>query len=57
MDLLLIKLERIDDNFYKSLIKFISDHGYKPKVIVHNTDSLSMTNKEFGISYLVIKFR
>lgn len=40
MDLLLIKLERVNNDFYESLIKFISDHGYKPKVIVHNTDSL-----------------
>ncbi len=42
VDLLLIKLERVDNDFYESLIKFISDHGYKPKVIVHNTDSLSI---------------
>ncbi len=39
VDLLLIKLERVDNDFYESLIKFISDHGYKPKVIVHNTDN------------------
>ena len=36
MDLLLIKLERVDNDFHESLIKFISDHGYKPKVIAHN---------------------
>jgi len=41
-----IKLERIDNDFYESLIKFISDHGYKPKVIVHNTDSLSINGLE-----------
>ena len=46
MDLLLIKLERVDNDFYESLIKFISDHGYKPKVIVHNTDSLSINGLE-----------
>ncbi len=42
VDLLIIKLEKINHDFYESLIKFISDHGYKPKVIVHNTDSLSI---------------
>ncbi len=46
VDLLLIKLERVDNDFYESLIKFISDHGYKPKVIVHNTDSLSINGLE-----------
>lgn len=46
VDLLLIKLEKIDNDFYESLIKFISDHGYKPKVIVHNTDSLSINELE-----------
>ena len=46
MDLLLIKLERVDNDFYESLIKFISDHGYKSKVIVHNTDSLSINGLE-----------
>lgn len=46
MDLLLIKLERIDNGFYESLIKFISDHGYTPKVVVHNTDSLSINGLE-----------
>ena len=45
MDLLLIKRERVDNDFYESLI-FISDHGYKPKVIVHNTDSLSINELE-----------
>ena len=40
MDLLLMKLERIDNVFYDSLLKFISDHGYVPKVIVRNADSL-----------------
>ena len=34
VDLLLIKLERVDNDFYESLIKFISDHGYKPMVFV-----------------------
>ena len=46
VDLLLIKLERIDDNFYKSLIKFISDHGYTPEVVVRNTDSFSINGLE-----------
>ncbi len=46
MDLLLIKLERVDNDFYERLIKFISDHGYKPKVIVYNTDSLSINGLE-----------
>ncbi len=46
MDLLLIKLERINNDFYESLIKFISDHGYTPKVVVHNTDSLSINGLE-----------
>lgn len=46
MDLLLIKLERIDNTFYESLIKFISDHGYKPKVIVHNTDRFLINELE-----------
>lgn len=46
MDLLLVKLERIDNGFYESLIKFISDHGYTPKVVVHNTDSLSINGLE-----------
>ena len=46
VDLLLIKLERVDNDFYESLIKFIADHGYKPKVIVHNTDSLSINGLE-----------
>lgn len=46
MDLLLIKLERVDNDFYESLIKFISDRGYQPKVIVHNIDSLSISGLE-----------
>lgn len=46
MDLLLIKLEKIDNIFYESLLKFISDHGYKPKVVAHNTDSLSINGLE-----------
>lgn len=47
MGLLLIKLEKADNDFYESLIEFISDHGYKPKVIVHNTDSLLEEVLEF----------
>lgn len=46
MDLLLIKLEKIDNDFYESLIKFISDHGYSPKVVVRNTDILSFNGLE-----------
>ena len=46
MDLLLMKLERIDNVFYDSLLKFISDHGYVPKVIVRNADSLSFGGLE-----------
>lgn len=46
MDLLLIKLEKVDNDFYQSLIKFISDHGYSPKVVVRNTDTLSFKNLE-----------
>lgn len=46
MDLLLIKLEKIDNDFYESLIKFISDHGYSPKVDIRNTDILSMNGLE-----------
>ena len=43
MDLLIIKLEKVDNAFYESLVNFISDHGYKPKIVVHNTDSLSIS--------------
>ncbi|GFI25553.1 hypothetical protein IMSAGC012_00664 [Lachnospiraceae bacterium] len=32
MDLLILKLERIDNTFYENLLKFISGHGYTPKV-------------------------
>ena len=46
MDLLLIRLEKIDNDFYESLIKFISDHGYSPKVVVRNTDILSFHGLE-----------
>ena len=46
MELLLIKLESIDTDFYESLIKFISDHGYRPKVVAHNTDILSFNGLE-----------
>ena len=46
MDLLLMKLEKIDNVFYDSLLKFISDHGYVPKVIVRNVDSLSFGGLE-----------
>ncbi len=46
MDLLLMKLERIDNTFYDNLLKFISDHGYAPKVIVRNVDSLSFGGLE-----------
>ena len=46
MDLLILKLERVDNTFYERLLKFISDHGYKPKVIVHNTDSFSINGLE-----------
>lgn len=33
MDLLILKLERIDNTFYENLLKFISGHGYTPKVV------------------------
>lgn len=46
VDLLLIKLEKIDNTFYERLIKFISEHGYKPKIIAHNTDRLSLNGLE-----------
>ena len=46
MDLLLMKLEKIDNVFYDSLLKFISDHGYVPKVIVRSVDSLSFGGLE-----------
>lgn len=46
MELLLIKLESIDTDFYESLIKFISDHGYRPEVVAHNTDILSFNGLE-----------
>ena len=46
VDLLLIRLEKIDNDFYESLIKFISDHGYSPKVVVRNTDILSFHGLE-----------
>lgn len=46
MDLLLIKLERIDNTFYESLLRFISDHGYVPKTVVRNTDKLSVNGLE-----------
>lgn len=36
----------MDNDFYQSLIKFISDHGYSPKVVVRNTDTLSFKNLE-----------
>ena len=42
MDLVLLKLERIDNTFYENLLKFISGHGYTPKVVIRNTDSLSI---------------
>lgn len=40
------KLESIDIDFYESLIKFISDHGYRPKVVAHNTEILSFNGLE-----------
>jgi len=46
VELLLIKLESIDTDFYESLIKFISDHGYRPKVVAHNTEILSFNGLE-----------
>lgn len=46
VDLLLIKLEKIDNAFYESLLKFISNHGYSPKVIIRNTDSLTLGELE-----------
>lgn len=36
----------IDIDFYESLIKFISDHGYRPKVVAHNTEILSFNGLE-----------
>lgn len=33
MDLLLIKMEKVDDNFYESLLQFISESGYKSQVV------------------------
>lgn len=46
MDLLLIKLENIDEAFYEHLISFISEHGYTPKVVVKNKDILSFHGLE-----------
>lgn len=33
MDLLLIKMEKVDDNFYESLLQFISESGYKSQAV------------------------
>lgn len=46
MDLLIIKLEKIDNSFYDSLLNFISDHGYTPKVVVNNCDRISFHGLE-----------
>lgn len=46
MDMLLIKLEQIDSAFYESLLKFILEHGYTPKVVVHSIDSFSINGLE-----------
>lgn len=44
--MLLIKLEQIDSAFYESLLKFILEHGYTPKVVVHSIDSFSINGLE-----------
>lgn len=46
MDLLIIKLEKIDNSFYDSLLNFISDHGYTPKVVAKNCDRISFHGLE-----------
>ncbi len=46
MDLLLIKLERIDDNFYKKPDKVHIGSWYTPEVVVRNTDSFSINGLE-----------
>ena len=40
MDLLLIKMEKVDENFYKSLLQFISESGYKSQIVTYSTDEL-----------------
>ena len=39
---MILKLERIDNTFYENLLKLISEHGYTPKVVIRNTDCLSI---------------
>lgn len=57
MDLLIIKLEKIDNTFYESLLEFISEHGYVPKVVVKNTDVLSLGDLKIISSKHQIRFR
>ena len=40
VDLLLIKMEKVDENFYKSLLQFISESGYKSQIVTYSTDEL-----------------
>lgn len=50
MNLLLIKIEGIDNIFYDNLLKFILEHGYTPGVIVRSADSLSFGGLEIVFS-------
>lgn len=40
MDLLLIKLEKVDDMFYERLLNFMSEHGYTQKMIAKDKDEI-----------------
>lgn len=46
MDLLIIKLEKVDSFFYEELLNFILERGYTPNVVVRNTDRLSFHGLE-----------
>ena len=33
-------MEKVDENFYKSLLQFISESGYKSQIVTYSTDEL-----------------
>lgn len=35
MDVLLIKMEKVDESFYENLLQFISESGYKSQIVSH----------------------
>ena len=47
MDLLLIKMEKVEECFWNNLLQFISENGYKPQIVSRCREELSFKEIQF----------